>query len=389
MSGRTYGSGALPGKRGATGPPGVSDIANTMRGMVGSGRAGTLTPPGSRPFNPTSGLSGDVVRSQLQIPSLTQNIPTNGLASWTNGFTPFARLARGFINSDLNVDLMETGMIICTMRDKRTTTPFNNPRHEFISKNLGVESFLRKRPMGNRHIMLDPIRTNYLLASTEPATTKETQDRAWTLERVLDTWHFADGIVLNQEGGKSVFGVVDDPSRARLLNMIVHGRIEGVLNIWGNNLATDSELYLVLKRCPRPKGYVLDPTTSESGAERSYTSGGNYVRPRSAAGIIRQAESNGVEKENDTLVKNPWQLTPFMPKGDRVRPTMKDTLGEDDHGNLVYGCVIRLGKTFFPGATPRTSPFIEHLKPLDNMSLYISCGVVTVLTDNHGFRVRK
>jgi hypothetical protein len=285
---------------------------------------------------------------------------------------------------------MEKGMVINVMKDRRTTTPSNNRMRQWINRGTGTKGFLNKRPLGNRHIMLDPIRTNFLLASTEPATTPKTQHNAWTVEKVVEMWNFADGIVLNQEGGKNVLNKVDDPGRERLLNMVCHGRIEGVLNVWGTTLDTDSELYLILKRAPRPKGYILNPDNMIDGGLTLRAAQGIIRHPRAVRGIVNQARANGLPKDaKDFLVKNPWQLVPFMPRGRSDRPTMEDTLGVDDHGNLVYGHVIRLGKVWFPGRVPYTSPRIQHLEPLNNMTEYLRCGVITVLIDNHGFGIRK
>ena len=385
----SYGSATFPGKRTATGPPGVPDIALSASGMVGSGRPGVLVPGGTRPFTPTSGTSNEAVFSKLRVPSIGQ-AHTVTISSWTNGQTTYSRLARRYKDNDLDVDLMEKGMIINVMKDRRTTTPSNNRMHQWINRRTGTKGFLLKRPLGNRHIMLDPIRTNFLLASTEPATTSKTQDNAWSVEKVVDMWNFCDGIVLNQEGGKSVFNTVDDPGKERLLNMVCHGRIESVLNVWGTTLDTDSELYLILKRAPRPKGYVLNPDNMVDGGMSRYDYGGIFRKPRAVRGIVNQALANGVSKDaGDFLVKNPWQLVPFMPRGKSDRPSPEDTLGEDDHGNMVYGHVIRIGKVWFPGRVPHTSPRIQHLEPLSNMTEYIRCGVITVLIDNHGFGIRK
>jgi len=385
----SYGSAQFPGKRTATGPPTVGDVALSTSGMVGAGRPGVLMPGGTRPFAPTSGASNERVLSALTAPGIGQ-AHTATISSWTNGFITYSRIGRPFKDTGLDIDLMESGMIINTMRDKRTTTPRNNRMREWHNRHTGTRGYLHKRPLGNRHIMLDPIRTNFLLASTEPATAPAFQDNAWTADHVVDTWHMVDGIVLNQEGGKNVLGRVDDPGRERLLNMVVHGRIESVLNLWGPHLTTDSELFLVLKRCPRPAFYVLDPAHNEADRCPQSTSSGVRRKPEAADGIKRQAMANGINPESaNALVKNPWQLVPFMPKGRHDRPTIEDTLGEDDHGNLVYGRVIRVGKVWFPGRVPRTSPHIVALQPLNNITEYLRCGAITVLMDNHGFRIRK
>lgn len=383
------GSLSFPGKRTATGPPTYSDIALSAPHLTGTGRNGTIMPGGTVSYTPTSGVSNDAIMRAFGTPNLGSAITTT-VSGWTNGQTTYSRLARRFSDNDLDVDLMERGMLINTMRDMRTTTPLNNRKREWVNRHTGVEGFLRRRPLGNHHIMMDPVRTNYLLACQEPATTDETQHNAWAVNDVLDKWHFRDGIVLNQEGGKSVLGRVNDPGKARLLNMVVHGRIEGVLNIWGSYLQTDSELFLVLKRAPRPKYYVLDPSGNQSHARDSY-SPGITRHPVAAAGIKRLAigKNKVSPTAGDFLVKNPWQLVPFMPKGTRDFPTFEDTYGEDDHGNVVPGHIIRIGRVWFPGRTPTTSPQVEHLQPLNNMGEYIRCGVITVLMDNHGYGIRK
>lgn len=405
----TYGSGQFPGKRSASGPPTYNDIAATTADVVGTGRSGQLiVPANARRYSPTgSATSGDVVATSFRVPSIGEAKYVN-INARTNGFTTYSRKARAFKDSDLKADLLETGMIINTFKDKNTTaiaarTNYEHYRHDATmirrdgTKGNAAMDFMYRRPLGNRHLMFDPIRTNYLLASTEPYKNEQDQFQAWTIHDVLNKWKFCDGVVLNQEGGPSRDGRNYDEGKDKLLNMVVHGRIEGVLNLWGENLKTDSELYFVIKRVPiadiiATGGYVLDPTFDSMGyyGNMDYSHQGLMRMPK-ASDNVRAKASNSAENlvPGAYLTGHPFQICPFHPSKMNDRPTYQDTLGVDDNGNVVEGAVIRVGKVWFPGTQPTTYHRIKHLQPLTNMADYLRCGVITVLTDNHGFNIRK
>lgn len=343
-------------------------------------------------FNPSaSSTSGDIVASAFGTPSLSQaNYSINNTNS--NSYAPYARVARDYKDSALSADLLQVGMVISTFRDKKTTTLANRDKYEFAKYGRTPKGRLHVSRLANRHVMFDPVRLNFLLASTEPKA--YSFDQQWSVYDVMDKWNFLDGIVNNQEGGPSRDGKNHNEKKEILLNMIVDGRAEGVLNVWGEHLSTDSELYFILKRCPlKTKDptvedkFYLDAGTRTRGYAGPSTSGiGQMPQPSEGIKIMakRNAQNAGEGEEVGKYVsENPWQLCPFQPKGTRDRPHLKDTYGLDDFGHVVPGAILRLGRVWFPGKAPVTSTFVRHLEPLRDMGKYLSCGVITVIKDNH------
>jgi hypothetical protein len=408
------GSLAFPGKRSAGAPPGASDLVyDTGYPSFPTGRNGVIIPNGTTTASPYSsgGLTSDVLRGELGIPSLDSASAIQPDFD-TNAFTPYARKTRPFDNSALDAKLFDLGVIQGTMRDPHTTSPTKDPKKEWIDRRYGrrgpsyeeerAKNFLLKRPLGRNYIMMNPTQMNLVFASVEPWLPESKQHLSWTVDKVLKMWNPFDGIVLNEEGSMNVRGTIDDEGKQRLINMIVHGRVESVYNIFGANIENTSELYLIIKRCPRPKeGYVLDPTTYNpvyfNGSTYGVSSMGDGVitHPFAAPGIRQQALNQAVtdadkaEAKRDPLVRNPWQIVPFFSSSMRDYPGMKDTMGVDDWGNVQYGEIIRIGKVWFPGVAPRTSVKIKDLEPLTNMGEYIRCGPITVLIDNLRYGIRK
>jgi len=391
----TYGSPRFPGKRSSSGPATYNDIAATTSDGVGTGRSGVVMPGGTRSFTPgAAGITSDVVSASFRVPSISE-AKTVSISARTNGYTPYARKARQFKDTDLDVDLFQAGMVINTFKDKNTTAIASRAMYEHYRQPgiSGQIDFLHRRPIGNRSIMAHPISTNFLLASTEPAVSEDNQFKAWTVDDVIQKWNFCDGIVLNQEGGASSDGINHDKGKDGLINMIIHGRIEGVLNIWGDNLETNSELFFILKRAPKTAPFVLDPSMDSIGYYSTYSYGGGVKRPVIPSdGVITKSRALGMPSglaKHKYVPENPWQLCPFQPTPVKPRPCEADTWGMDDHGNWVEGAVIRLGRVWFPGRHPMTYQNIKHLEPLTNVSDYLRCGVITVIKDNHGFQIRN
>src|SRR6056297_1089136 len=400
----TYGLSSFPGRRSAGQGPTYDDIAGVVTQMLPGVRNGQfLVPPGSTPFSPGTGSTiGDVIGRSFGNPSLSQaSYSINNTNS--NSYTPYARVAREYNDKNLSTKLLHTGMVISTFRDKKTTAIASRHKYDFSVHGRARGKRILSRKLSNRHVMFDPVRLNFLLACTEPKAFIVNQQ--WTVEDVMEKWNLAEGIVLNQEGGPSRDGKVHDKSREMLLNMIIHGRVEGVLNVWGEHLETDSSLYFILKRCPlkiknmphmTDGGFVLDPSLRSRGYAGRYVSRMG-INPIASKGVTIKAKEN-LEKARLTpvpatkdlaLTQNPWQLCPFHPTPEHPTPDIFDTYGMDDFGTSTRGAIIRVGRVWFPGSAPRTSTFVRHLEPMRNLGDYLSCGVITVIQDNHNDIFRR